>query len=371
MNRSSIILSIALLLAGVACERQPSPGSETGAPVSFPLNTKSLGEGEHTYLAALFSTTHSFRASGTYCDEYEYHSSGTWLSPCRVDNDGQPLNSDGDPASNFADADKDSRWGLRLNERFSNSFYLVAASPAKALSSDGNRRYYHWLPSSNLSVSDPVSTTLFGSFLDGQYVYESSSKEELVMKNRRARLYIHIECGELSTAYIQSVELLNCVTAARWYLTTGLSASNFTTGSYTLFDYVSDNAGSVLNLVKNSVVWDSTLEVFLPAIDYSSNTYVAMRPQIKVLMGNDPAHPSEAVVDITEPMDPMKNYTFNLLVSKSDVIITLIAAPWEDEGTISSVDNEEPAVIGTVTIDGWTDGGANNTDNWNTSFGLS
>lgn len=367
---------IILLFCNLACVRSPMPEDSQRVPVSFSLDTKSLGEGERTFrVTLLHQYTHEFLSQGTYCNSIIDHSStvtdGRWLSPCRVDNDGNPLQADNSEAFGLAEADKDSKWGLRYNTgvNLSSRMYIAAASPAKALSADGNLRYYRWIPTAEFYVSDATIVRLSGTWLNGEYVFNASGSDALTLKDRRARLKVHIECGELSTAYIQSVELLNCVTAARWYLTTGFSSSNFTTGNYTLFDYIDDNAGSVRTLIKNSVDWDSTLEVFLPAIDYSSDTYAAMRPKIKVLMGNDPAHPSEAVVDITEPTDPMKNYTFNLLVSKSEVVVTLSAAPWDDGGTISSVDNEEPAVIGTVTISSWTNNtGDTTSDDWNTHF---
>lgn len=356
----------------LSCERRPLEYPETmeePAPVKFGLVTKSLGAGEKTFRVALFNmSTKALLGQGTYCSTLIDHSAtvtdGRWLSPCRVDDNGGPLKADGTEASGLVEADTDGKWGLRYGAN--GSCCLVAASPAKAMTSASSQRYYAWTPSTELYVSEAVLVTLSGTWLGGQYVYKSSSALDL--KDRRASITVHIECGELSTAYIQSVTLLNCVTSARWDLVSGFSNANYTTGNYSLFDYSSDNAGTVLQLDKaDHDIWNST-PVYIPSIDYSGSDYAAMRPQIQVLMGDDPAHPSSAIVDITEKADPMMHYTYNLLVSKSDVVITLTAMSWDNGGEHASSDTEEPGKLGTVTITGWTDGGASNTDNWNTSF---
>lgn len=366
------ICPVLLVLLAASCEKSPleyQPSQEE-APVRFSLETKSLGSDEKTFRVALFNmSSEALLAQGTYCNKTIDHSAtvsgGVWLSPCRVDDSGGPLKADGTEALSLTEADTDSKWGLRYGTN--GSCYLAAASPAKVFSTDGSRRYYPWTPGTELYVSEAVSATLSGTWLSGEYVYESSAA--LTLKDRRARIWVHIECGELSTAYIQSVTLLNCMTSGRWYLTSGFSTSNYSTGTYSLFNYVSDNAGNFLQLVKaNPDSWTSTAEVFLPSIDFSNSDFAALRPQIQILMGDDPAHPSTAIVDITEPVEPMKNYTYNLYVSKSNVVITLTTESWDNGGTHSSVDTEEPGVIGSVSVDAWTDGGSSNSDNWNTSF---
>lgn len=370
-NVLCIFPALVALLA-LSCERRPLEYPETmeePAPVKFSLVTKSLDAGEKTFRVALFNmSTKALLGQGTYCSTLIDHratvTDGRWLSPCRVDNNGGPLKADGTEASGLGEADTDGKWGLRYGTN--GSCYLVAASPAKAMTSAGSQCYYAWTPSTELYVSKAVPVTLSGTWLGGQYVYESSSALEL--KDRRASITVHIECGELPTAYIQSVTLLNCVTVARWDLVSGFSNANYTTGSYSLFDYSSDNAGTVLRLDKaDDGSWNST-PVYIPSIDYSGSDYAAMRPQIQVLMGNDPAHPSSAIVDITEKADPMMRYTYNLYVSKSDVVITLTAMSWDNGGEHASSDTEEPGKLGTVTITGWTDVDASNTDDWNTSF---
>lgn len=375
MKKYLVILFAALLLFSCSKSEQ---GASVSAPVLFSLDTKSLGVGERTFRVALFNvTTNAFLAQGTYCNEIIDHSAtvtgGEWLSPCRVDNAGLPLKSDGTEAEGLSQADKNSKYGLRY--QIGDSYYFVAASPGKAFVNVGSLRYYPWTAdhATDLYVSEPVIIPLSGSWLGGEYVYKPSTREALTLKNRSSRIYVHIECDALSTAYIQSVRLLNCVTEARWYMTTGFSTSNYTADSYSLFNYIIDNAGVVLTLTKAdpehpeipAVTWTSDDEVFLPSIDYSDNTYSAMRPMIQVLMGENTDHPATALIDITENVEPMKNYTYNLKVSKSQVSIYLSVASWDDGGTISSVDNEEPCLIGTVTVDGWSNGGTNTAEPWN------
>ena len=364
MKKYLVILSAALLLFSCSKSEQETSVS---APVLFSLDTKSLGAGERTFRVALFNvSTKSFLAQGTYCSDliafpgtFPY---GQWLSPCRVDNDGLPLKDDETEAIGLTQADKDSKYGLRYQN--DGSYYFVAASPAKAFSSDGYQRYYPWTAATatSLFVSEPVIAGLSGSWLAGEYVYKPSTRDALTLKNRSASIKIQIECGAQEYADIQSVALLNLVTDARWYMTSGFSA---TPAHYTISPTPSslyDCAGTPMHIVKaNNDSWTSS-EVYIPSIDFSDNTFAAMRPVIEVELGSDTAHPSTALIDITEKVDPMKNYTYNLYVSKSVVIISLSVAGWDDGGTINSTDSENPGIIRTVTVDEWSDGGSNTAD---------
>lgn len=374
MKKFLVILPIALLL--LSCGKTGHESSEEH-PVLFSLDTKSLGEEERTFRVALFNASHYFAAQGTYCNVTLYHSSGDWLSPCRVmDETGMPRKSDDDgggEADNLSQADKDSKYGLRYGT--DGLYYIVAASPAKAFSSDGNLRYYPWTPATatDIYVSEPVVTPLTGTWLDGEYVYESSRRSALTLKNRSASIKVHIECGAQDEADIQSVALLNLVTAARWYMTSGFSATpaHYTIDSYTLFDYLTN--GGIMTLTKETLedpafTWTSS-KVYLPSIDFSDNTFTAMRPVIEVRMGDDPAHPAIALIDITEKVEPMKNYTYNLKVSKSQVYIYLTVAAWDElpGGDINSTDSETHGLIRTVSVSNWTNVELTAQD-WNNSF---
>ena len=372
MKKFLIILPITLLL--LSCGKSGLEPSEEH-PVLFSLDTKSLGEGERTFRVALFRPNNELAAEGTYCSETLIRSTGNWLSPCWVDNNGFPLKSDGTEAIGLAQADKNSKYGLRAGSNI--NYYLVVSSPAIAFEQDeitSSLRYYLWTPTTatDIYVSDPVLTTLAGSWLDGEYVYASSTREALKLKNRSARIRVHIECGKLGRAEIQSVTLLNYTTSARWYMTTGFSSDDghYTMGSETLFHYSTD--GGIMTLKKEDsegpeVTWTSDY-MFIPSINYRGNVYSAMQPVIEVRMGSNTAQPAIARVRITENVEPMKNYTYNLKVSQSQVIISLSVDDWDElADDIDSVD-EAPEVIETVTVGGWTDGGTNNASEWNTSF---
>ena len=356
----------ALLLSFLSCERVfPECLPAEAATVLFPLDTKSPGAGEYTCRAALFDlSTQALTAQGTYCslpvDHQATVAGGIWLSPCRVDAAGLPLREDGTPAAALDEADRDARYGLRGSN---GPAYLVAASPAAAFSPDGSLRYYSWEPDRELYVSDPVPVTLSGTWLDGEYVYASSTA--LVLRDRRAGLCVRIECGELAEAYIQRITLRNCTLAGRWYLTTGFSTAGHTSGDVVLYDC----GGAPMHLVRaDGGSWTSARQT-IPAIDYQAAANAELRPQVEILLGDDSAHPSRALVDLTEPVSPMTDYTYCLRVSKSHVVVTLLTAAWDDGGTLSGDDSESPGVIGTVRVDGWTTPeGAYVADAWNDHF---
>lgn len=366
----SIFLPICLLPLALSCERQDRMGTEADAPVRFSLSTKALLPGETTYRAALLRpASYAVVSTGTYCDEVEDHDETagySWLSPCRVDADGLPLLSDGTVTTDVGLADHNSSYGLRYGT--GGAYYLVVAAPARALTSG----YWPWTPEREFYVSDAQTVSLAGSWLDGSYVYESSSVEALTLKDRRARFSIHIECGELEEAYLQSVTLRNRVNTARWYPGQGFSVDNYTTEDLAYYDC----GGSPMHLVRaDGDTWNSSdalvsavPEVFLPALDYSDAAFTALRPQIEVLLGDDPSHPVAARIFITENVLPMKNYTYNIYISKYNVTVSLTASDWEDGGDLDVLGDESTALLGTFDLGGWTDGGNLGTDDWNTSF---
>ena len=212
-------------------------------------------------------------------------------------------------------------------------------------------------------MSDPVPVNLSGTWLAGEYVYTSSTA--LTLRDRRAGISVHIECGELAEAYIQRVTLCNRITAGRWYLTAGFSPAHFTSEDLVLYDC----GGTPMHLRRSDGDdWTSTPRM-IPATDYQAAANAPVRPQIEILLGDDPAHPSRALVDITETVSPMTDYTYHLRVSKSHVVVTLTAGAWDDGGVVSSEDAESPGVIGTVGVDGWTaHPGSTDTDDWNDHF---
>ena len=361
-----LILPLALLLPVFSCEREVcEEPSRDDALVLIRPGTKSPGTGEYTCRTALSDlSSEAFVAQGSYCSLPIDHSAtvpgGVWLSPCRVDAAGRPLKADGTVAESLSEADRDSAYGMRGP---GGSCYLVAVSPAAAFSADGTLRYLPWTPDTQIHISDPVPATLSGTWLDGEYVYTSSTA--LTLRDRRASLSIRIECGELAEAYIQRITLRNRITAGRWYLTSGFSTDHFTAGDVVLYDC----GGTPMHLLRSGGDDWTSAALMIPAIDYHATAFAGLRPQVEILLGNDPAHPSRALVDITETVCPMTDYTYHLRVSKSHVVVTLTAGAWDDGGTMASDDSELPGVIGTVGVDGWTaNSGDTDTDDWNDHF---
>ena len=366
-----IVSFMLVAVFAVSCTaEQPVEGTSDGAdiPVLLSLDTKSGSPGEDaTFRAALFRLTdQALLAQGTYCSkllDYSGTSGYQWLSPCKVNSNGEALTEGDEVTDDLSNADRRSQYGLRYSA--GGNYYIVLSSPAKAYEQDVSGRYHTWDPNSSLYISDPVVASLSGSWLDNEYVYSSSTKISPTMLDRRARLKIHIECGALETANIQTVSLNNCVTGGRWYLVDGFSASNYTVANQALFNYVTDNAGVILPLVKNTTSWTSTAIVYLPAIDYSLSAYEDLRPSIEVEMGDSPSNPVTATIPILEQMFPQKIYTYNLYVSKSYVSVSLSVSEWDNGGTSNSAD-QSFGHIGNFSITGWDDNGTLDTTDWNT-----
>lgn len=367
------------LFLSVSCGQKGLDIPKESCPVLVSFDTKA-GEEERTYRVGLFDVaSNGMYAMGTYCSKSFVYSTYSWLLPCLVNNDGAPLKSDGITlAANLTEAATGGAYGLRYGT--TGTYNIAVSSPAKAFSVDesvSSRKYYPWTPSTELYLSGPSLVTLAGTWLNGEYVYTASSKEELALKDRRARIYVQIECGAQADAYIQSVKILNAVNSARWYVPNGFSATpeHYTTASpIALSDALGTPlAGNPLHLVRaNSDVWKSTTELFIPAIDYSNgDVYTDMRPRIEVLLGTDLDHPARAVVSISENVEPMMNYTYYLYVSKSNVIISLTSSSWDSvpDPDVLNTTTESPCFIREISIDGWTaNSGDTNTDDWNDSF---
>lgn len=359
------LIPLAILLMAVACTKTGPDNSATDHSAAFRLDTKALGPGEHTYRIAFFQTgTSAYVAQGTYSSLLIDHTAtvdgGIWLSPCRVDAAGNPLKSDGTAAATLEEADARGSYGLRSTSSRAN-YYVTAASPARAFTSDGNLRYYVWTPNQSLYVSGKVVAYWAGNWLDSRFVYNASEKDALVLKDRRATIKVHIECGQLAEADIQQINLLNRITSARWYVPDGLSANpaHFTGTTESLYDC----GGTPMHLVKADSDFYLTGEVYIPPADYSDIANAALRPSIQVLLGSDTSYPKRVKVDITENVEPMYNYTYNLYVSKSSATVTLTAEAWDDGGEHTTT--PETHTVGTITLDDWTPV-TNTADDWNT-----
>lgn len=369
------LLVILLLLPAVSCEHteRPEVQPEEGSPISFLLDTKALGEGDHTYRVVLTNENGTLKGNGTYCSQdLSSEAMGySWLSPCRVNNAGEPLMEDGlTVAANFDVADKRSIYGLRYataNAR-KERHRLAVASPAVALKSNS---YYEWTPDKALYLSNSVEVDFEGSWANYEYVLPTKDDEQFQLIDRRAKFFVHIECGEQSTADLQSVALAH-VKEARWYPVSGFSSSNYVLGRVFLFSCGGETS-NILHLVKNSVGWDSPEEgQYILPLDYSAEEFSGMRPWVIVELGSNLEEPVKIQVHISEKIEPMKSYKLTLKVSKNHAEFILSASDWEEGGTYATDDEEKWATLATGVINHWDkladETGSLTTDDWNDSW---
>ena len=381
------LLTLPLLGALVACRREPLPEPAREAAVRLSLDTKA-GDPSYagTFRVALFDANNEFTGrTGSYCTTVQSHTDAntsatrTWLDPCKVDPAGNPLDGMDQAVAldNLAAADHNSvhglRWGGVANYSVVN-VSVAAVSPAVPIYREPAEdpydptvrpvwAYVTWTPSSPLYISDPRTASFTGSWLDGEYVYTSSSKvSDLV--DRRASVTVHIECGELDEGDIQSVTLNNRMTTARYYLMAktpyakGFSWADghYTTGAQPLY---SCGAGSPLHLDKsNGDHWDSE-KIYFPDAPFSDNTLEPIRPEFVIMLGADKAKPFKARVVLNQDLSAMTHYTLKLLISKAVVHATLTAsATWDAGGTMTTLD-DSALNVGTFSVEaGWNDGGS-------------
>lgn len=369
------LLVFLLLLPVVSCEQRERPEAqpEEGSPISFLLDTKALGGGDRTYRVVLTNESGALKGSGTYCSqELSSEAMGySWLSPCRVNNAGEPLMEDGSTvAASFDEADKKSIYGLRYatNSGRKESLRLAVASPAVALNASS---YYEWTPDKALYLSNSVVVDFEGSWANYEYVLSSKEDDRFQLIDRRAKLFVHIECGEQPTADLQSVTLSH-VKEARWYPVSGFSSSGYTIGQASLFTCGGETS-NILHLVKNSVSWDSPEEgQYILPLDYSAEEFSGMRPRVIVELGSNLEEPVKIPVSISEKIDPMKSYKLTLKVSKSHAEFILLASDWEEGGTDATDDEEKWATLATGVINHWDkledETSSLTTDDWNDSW---
>ena len=190
--------------------------------------------------------------------------------------------------------------------------------------------------------------TFEGSWVKGSYILDPKKYDALKLIDRRAKLFIHIECGEQPTASIQSIKL-NHVTKARWIIPDGFSTANYEKATKTLFES-GGNPDEIITLVKeNDDHWDSTEDgIYILPLDYREKTNEDMRPEVVLQLGSGPK-PAPVPVLISDNIEPMKNYRLSLRISKSHVLFELASSNWDDGGTSSLSDDEKWATIATGT----------------------
>ena len=365
-------LMILLLLPVLSCERiETVPDWQpTGTSLPFSLDTKSLPEGERTYRVVMVTADGSLKGNGTYYNkEITPGEMGSWLSPCLVNEAGEPLTSTGSIANSFEEADHSSIHGLRYSVTYRSTLYLSAVSPAieaksdKEMSDDG-KTYFPWDAEKTLYLSDSKPVFWQGSWIGGNYIYDPRTEEELKLIDRRARFFVHIECGELDEADIQAVRL-TYVNTARWYVLGGFSAAegHYTTTMSYLYDHTVD--GGIKHLEKSSGdVWDSDGSYILPLAYKSENQYQTMQPQLEVLLGTD-TEPGRTTINLSEDIEPMKDYLLTLRVSKQYIWCRLTALDWYDVNPVSTSDEEWAKIAINNGVNPWDTPAPIGTDDWN------
>lgn len=373
-----------LLLGSSACTRELLPQPETaGAPVLLGLETKAVNPGyKGTFRVALFDTNNEFTGrTGSYCTTTHTHTDAntgttrTWLDPCRVNANGNPLNDMGNVVSldNLAGADHDGTYGLRWGGLAGNATVenvsLAAVSPAVTIYQEPTApgepmyAYVNWTPGTHLYISDPRTATFTGTWLDGEYVYTSSAKVP-VLHERSASVTVRIECGELTEGDIQSVTLTNHITSVRYYLMgKGLYAKgfswadgHFTTAPSVLYDC---GAGAPDHLVRADGDYREYTPVYFPAASYSDNALEPIRPEFIIMLGSDKGKPFKVRVVLNQDLNAMTHYTLTLLISKAVVDATLTAvATWDSGGTLTILDEPSSNVGSFSVVTSWSDGGS-------------
>ena len=365
-----------------ACRREPLPEPECDGLVMLSLDTKAPGD-PRTFRVALFDWNDEFTGrTGSYCTTTQAHTDAntgttrTWLNPCRVNDAGTAMK-DGstEAAADLSDADTGGQWGLRWGGYASNNpswpwnVSLAVVSPAvpvhpePAAPSEPMYAYVNWTPGAALFISDPAGATFTGTWLDGEYVYTSSTKVP-ALRERRASVTVHIECGDLDEGYVQSVTLTNHITSARYYLmektpyARGFSYADghFTTAGEVLYDC---GAGDPQHLEKaNGDYWNSAM-IYFPEAAYSENSLESIRPEFIVMLGSDKAKPFKARVVLNQDLTAMTHYTLTLRISKAIVYATLTAsATWDAGGTMTVLD-EPSDNVGSFSLEAaWNDGGS-------------
>lgn len=332
-----MLLSAACLLLAGACDRVLQPeGREI--PVLLSLDTKAVDPGyKGTFRVALFDDNGSFTGrTGSYCTTTQSHTDAnsstirTWLDPCKVDADGNPLDDAGDIVSldNLAGANHDGvyglRWGGTSNNAAVENVSLAAVSPAVEVMPDGSGdiyAYVNWTPDVALYVSDPKSGSFTGTWVDGEYVYTSAAKIP-TLQERRASVTVRIECGNQSEGYIQSVTLANHITSARYYLMAkdpyakgfSFADGHFTTAQSVLYDC---GAGAPDHLVRANNDFRVYEKIYFPAVNFSADALASVRPEFIIELGSDKDNPVEKRVVLAQDLDPMKDYTLTLLISQN------------------------------------------------------
>lgn len=355
MTKKQPLLLLLPILAAFSCEQLPPSESlvKEKEAVSFVLSTKTPTDATTFRVVLINTANQNVLGNGTYCNELITPGvKGTWISPCNVNDAGEPVDVDGNAVTDLADADKNSIYGLRYG-RSLNEASLAIASPAVKLKQQGSRYYYDWNAETPFYLSDVCLSSFEGSWFDGQYVYDVSGAESLKLKDRRARLSIRVQCGIQEKADLQFVEM-SYVNKTRWYLPAEFStnADHYTMKTQTLFEASDDE--EIIHLKKEDASSWLSEGIYLPAVDYSLERYLNMQPVILVELGDRLAKPTPIKINLSQTLEPMVSYILTLNVSKNLVDFELLATDtWDTIGDILSEDEQWPVLVAAGSVNNW------------------
>ena len=410
-----MLLPLLLLVVLSGCRRMQLPGEEgPEGTVMLSAETKALPTGVNTFRVALFHNRQYSGRSGTYCtNTFSYTDSYTdplhpvaytWLQPCKVNAQGQPLdNTDPGAVTTIDAADHSSVYGLRWNNGgsgWSGNAHLVAIAPAVGFNWEGHAAYLPWTIDSNVYVSDPVEGGFTGIWFRGEYVYTSSSLSEdsslsKTLMDRRAKMTVKIQCSSdlIPDTYLYDVRVADRIVSDRFYLhEEGDNPQGFSLPAdpehpnitqYFVVDNVntlvlqnssdlpdiSDPEHKHVHLEKGVTDWISKAPFYLQARDYSERLMTGKRPAIVVKVGADADHIITVRVPLDQELLPMHHYLYTLDVTNAYITVYFQVVGWDTPVLGGMTDTETPAYLGTVAIggadpgdDAWGIGGGGDAD---------
>ena len=229
-----------------SCTRSFEPDEQAQNDVVWHLATRSGAHVDQvaTYRASLLDNANGvLRSDGSYSG---YYNADGWLTPCRTNDAGDALDTNGDPIAWdsptwYNDTDKDSQYALRggrrrdygnadsYNRSIVTNYSMVITSPAVRMSSfrpSGaaaltgshvtNPDDYRWgfamdRKTSTWAISEvDANLILTATYLQNQYVYDFQP----TLLEHRSKLTVKIACGALSQVDINKVYFTNIISEA-------------------------------------------------------------------------------------------------------------------------------------------------------------
>ena len=251
------------------------------------------------------------------------------------------------------------------------TLYLAAATPAVNIKINNGKTYFAWSADKEQYFSNFELIRYEGNWIGNNYVFNSSQAASLELKDRRARLFVQIKCGELEEADIQSVKV-KYINEARWYVPGGFSAEaghySWASEPRSLYDWSADGGIKHLNRATGDV-WQSEGAYILPLAYETENKYSDMKPTVEIQMGTNTETPGRPIsIEIAKDLEPMNDYLMELEVSKQFINCRLSVRNWIDAGTSSTSDEGWARIAIDNGESSWETQAAIGTEGWNTNF---